>query len=67
MVLGTDASHESPAAAVLAEEKGLQVVALGQLHCHAIIQDEHLFNLPASLRVGRRPSELRRGRLGMLG
>jgi hypothetical protein len=64
MVLGTDASHESPALAVLVEDEGLQVVPLGELHRHTVIQDEHLLNPPGSLGVGRRPGKLGEGRLG---
>ena len=67
MVLRTDASHESPALAVLAEEEGLQVVPLGQLHRHEIIQDKHLLNPPGPLGVGRRPGELGEGRFGEIG
>jgi len=67
MILRTDASHESPALAVLAEEEGLEVVPLGQLHRHEIIQDEHLLNPPSSLGVGRCPGELGEGRLGEIG
>jgi hypothetical protein len=64
MILRTDASHESPAPAVLAEEEGFQVVPLSQLHRHEIIQDEHLFKPPSSLGMGRCPGELSEGRLG---
>jgi hypothetical protein len=52
---------------MLGEDEGLKVVPLAKLHGHAIIQDEHLLDLPGSLGMGRCPGELGRGRLGQIG